>query len=288
MTRTAPWPARATWLLVGLLSVPALRAALHVHSTPVRLVAATELWALWAVALLATLVPRTVSLTVYRTIAPLSVVAAIGSLLGHASAAAGVVAVAAALVATATALGRATTDAFVDGSSYGPEQRFGLRTPVFLLVGPVPLAWLATVGGLGGPLLLAARQWLPGAALTLAGLAGARFASRSLHTLARRWIVLVPAGLVLHDPLVLADAILIPRRRIACLGPARADTRATDLTQGAPVLPLEAQLTEPVELSLRAGRTAADDALSTDRVLFAPVRPGALLSSAAAHRVAVG
>ena len=117
--------------------------------------------------------------------------------------------------------------------------------------------------------------------MTVAGLGGARYSSRSLHTLARRWVVFVPAGLVLHDPLVLADAILLPRRQIVALGPAQADTRATDLTQGAPGLALEAQLAEAVELGLRAGRHRAAEAVSTDRVLFRPLRPGALLDAAA-------
>ena len=190
--------------------------------------------------------------------------------------------------ATVVACSRFTTDAFVDGSSYGSEQRFGLRTPLFLLIGPVPLVWLVTVVGLAGPLLLAAQQWLAGAVLTVFGLGVARYSTRSLHALARRWVVFVPAGVVLHDPLVLADAILLPRRQIVALGPALADTTATDLTDGAPGLVLEVQLADAVELGVREGRHAAADPVTTDRLLFTPLRPGALLDAAANRRVPVG
>jgi len=286
--RTPPWPARLTWLAAALLSVPALRSALQGHSDAVRWVAATELWVLWTVALVATLVPRSVSLTVYRTIAPLSLVAAVWAAFDHASATAAALAVAGSAAATVVACSRFTTDAFVDGSSYGSEQRFGLRTPLFLLIGPVPLAWLVTVVGLAGPLLLAAQQWLAGAALTVFGIGVARYSTRSLHALARRWVVFVPAGVVLHDPLVLADAILLPRRQIVALGPALADTTATDLTDRAPGLVLEVQLADAVELGVREGRHAAADPVTTDRLLFTPLRPGALLDAAATRRVPVG
>jgi hypothetical protein len=285
--RTPPWPARLTWLAAALLSVPALRGALQGHSEAVRWVAATELWVLWTVALVATLVPRSVSLTVYRTIAPLSLVAAVWAAF-DASATAAALAVAACAAATVVACSRVTTDAFVDGSSYGSEQRFGLRTPLFLLIGPVPLAWLVTVVGLAGPLLLAAQQWLAGAVVTVFGLGVARYSTRSLHALARRGVVFVPAGGVLHHPLVLADAILLPRRQIVALGPALADTTATDLTDGAPGLVLEVQLADAVELGLREGRHAAAEPVTTDRLLFSPLRPGALLDAAANRRVPVG
>jgi hypothetical protein len=285
--RTPPWAARLTWLAAALLSVPALRGALQSHSDAVRWVAATELWVLWTVALVATLVPRSVSLTVYRTIAPLSLVAAVWAAF-DASATAAALAVAASAAATVVACSRVTTDAFVDGSSYGSEQRFGLRTPLFLLIGPVPLAWFVTVVGLAGPLLLAAQQWLAGAVVTVFGLGVARYSTRSLHALARRWVVFVPAGVVLHDPLVLADAILLPRRQIVALGPALADTTATDLTDGAPGLVLEVQLADAVDLGLREGRHAAAEPVTTDRLLFSPLRPGALLDAAANRRVPVG
>lgn len=288
MTRTVPWPARASWLAVGLFALPAVHEALRHHTAAVRGVAAVELWALWTVALVATLVPRSLSLTIYRSIAPLTLVATGWSASAGASAGWAAVGVSAALVATAVAFSRSTVDAFVDGSSYGPEQRFALRVPAYLLLGPVPLSWAAATVWLAGPLLLAAQQWAAGAAVTVLGLALARPAARSLHGLARRWVVFVPAGFVLHDPLVLADAILLPRRQVASVSPALAGSTATDLTQRALGLALEVRLTEPVELTLRHGRVAAPTSTVTDRVLFTPLRPGALLDAAESRRMRAG
>src|SRR5439155_11041237 len=90
---------------------------------------------------------------------------------------------------------------FANGPAYPNERRFPLRAPAALLVLLAPLAWAVAVAGLTtGPLLLAARQWAAGAVASIAGFALAGVMIRALHTLSRRWAVLVPAGLVLHDP----------------------------------------------------------------------------------------
>ena len=105
---------------------------------------------------------------------------------------------------------------------------------------------------------------------------------RALHGLARRWVVFVPAGLVLHDPHALVEPVLFPRRSIRRLGPAPADAGAgrRDLTQGALGLALELELAEPVAISpRRADRTVQVE--SVGRLLFTPTRPGALLGEAA-------
>jgi hypothetical protein len=288
MVRTAPWPARVTWLLVALAAIPALSDALQGRSALVGAIMTTEGWVLWSVGFVATLVPRTASLTVYRLLAPLSVVTAIGATVAGARLGPALVFVAVGVLATTVALAGVTTDAFVDGSSYGSERRFGLRVPPLLALGPVPLSWLVMAAAALVPVLAAARQW-PAAflAAVVAG-AGGRFALRALHQLSRRWIVFVPAGMVLHDPLVLADAVLIPRRAITRLGPALADTDATDLTQQALGLAVEAHLAEPLGLSLRTGRGRQAEEVRTDRFLVAPLRPGALLAAAAEAKVAVG
>src|SRR5918995_1540676 len=70
-----PWPARLTWLLLPLVSGPALGDALNGTSRPVQVVASVGLWVGWAAVLVATLVPTTVSLTALRVVAPAAVVA---------------------------------------------------------------------------------------------------------------------------------------------------------------------------------------------------------------------
>lgn len=294
-----PWPLRAVWLVAPLTAGPAFAAALDPARHGFRTVASVGLWALWAATLAAMLVPRDVTLTAVRVVVPASVVAAGWAASGGAGPVAGLVAIAGTVLAAALALAPGTTDAFVDGGSYGTERRWALRTPAPLLLGPVPLAWLVAVAGAAaGPVLLAAGHWTLGTVLLVVGWPLAAAAARALHTLSRRWVVLVPAGLVLHDPLA-GEALLFPRNTIARLGPAGAgaDERpgiAQDRTGGALGLVLELDLVEPVsvpELSDRGRRRPEGPTAPTVDVaslLFSPARPGAVLEAAASHRISVG
>ena len=79
--------------------------------------------------------------------------------------------------------------------------------------------------------------------LAVVGVPAAAIASRALHGLARRWVVFVPAGLVLHDLHAMVDPVLFPRSSIRRLGPAPTDPGdAVDLTQRALGLALELEL----------------------------------------------
>jgi hypothetical protein len=287
----APWLVRATWVALPLTAGPVLAGALDGTSRPVQVVASVGLWAGWVVVLMATLVPRTVSLTVLRTGVPAAGAAVVaGVAAGDSSTVAQVVALSWIVVTAAPTFAPVTGQAFVDGSSYGDEQRFPLRVPAALLAGPLQLAWAAVAAGLAaGPLLLAARQWVAGGVALVAGLAAAWWGLRALHNLSRRWVVLVPGGLVLHDPLALADPVLFRRPALRRLGPAPADTRALDLTRGALGLALEAELAGPVPLTLApAGPRRPSETVEADSLLFTPTRPGALLSATRARRLGLG
>lgn len=280
------WPVRAVWLVLPLVTGPAISAALDEASRPVQVVASVGTWAGWATVLVATLVPTTVSLTALRVAAPSAVVAALAALVAEGIEPATVLGLAGALVAALVALAPETAEAFVDGSSYGDERRLPLRTPVGLLAGPVELAWLAVVAGLAtGPLLLAAEQWVAGGAALAVGLPAAVWGGRVLHTLARRWLVFVPTGLVVHDPLTLLDPVLLRRNRVASLGPAPADSDARDLTGGAPGLALEVRFTEPVELLPAAPRGATAELVEVPAVLVTPARPGRVVAEARRRRL---
>jgi hypothetical protein len=181
-----------------------------------------------------------------------------------------------------------TVDAFVDGGSYGPEQRWALRVPTGLLLGPMPLALAFAIAGLSaGPLLLAARQWVLGGIALAIGVPLAVTAIRAIHHLALRWLVLVPGGVVLHDQAVLADPVLFARGAVLSVAPAAVDTSATDLTLGAHGLVVSVTLGEPVEAARRTGRQRADT-VRLQAVLVSPVRPGAFLREAGRHRLPVG
>src|SRR5690606_22609436 len=118
------------------------------------------------------------------------------------------------------------------------------------LFGPAPIAVALAVAAVVAPaLLLAAGAWIPGLVLALVGLVVLRVAVASLHTLASRFVVFVPAGLTLVDPLVLVDAVLFPRARIVRLGPALVGTEATDLSQHAPGLVIEVAVDRPTTVT---------------------------------------
>jgi hypothetical protein len=282
------WPARVTWLVLPVLLGPALGDALDDASRPVQVVASIGLWLGWAAVLVATLVPTTVSLTALRCATPAAVVAAVAATVADGASAATVVGLAAALVAALAAFWPGTGEAFVAGSSYGDERRMPLRVPGPLLAGPLVLIWVAATAGVAaGPLLLAARQWIAGAAALAVGLPVALVAFRSLHTLARRWLVFVPAGVVVHDPLALAEPVLLRRSEVRSFGPAPADAAALDLTRGALGLALEVTLASPVSVVLAGGgRQGVHEATTAGALLVAPTRPGAVLAEARRRRLA--
>lgn len=280
------WPARVAWLVLPLFVGPSLGDALDDASRSVQLVASAGMWVIWLVVLVATLVPTTVSLTALRIAAPSAVAAAGASLAADGASATALVAVAAALCAALAALAPETAEAFVDGSSYGDERRLPLRVPVPLLAGPAELAWLAAVGGVcTGPLLLAARQWVPGVVALAAGVPLAVWGARVLHILARRWLVFVPTGVVVHDQLTLIDPILLPRAVVRSVGPAPADSDAADLTGGASGLALEVRLTEPVSVLPVASRGRPAELRDVSALLVTPSRPGRVLAEARRRRL---
>ena len=284
-----PWPARVTWGLLPLLLGPALGDALSEHSLAVARTASGLAWATWAGVLVAVVLPTTVSLTALRIATPAALGAANWAAITGDSGLGGAVAVGGAALALVAAFSPLTGDVFIDGSSYGDERRFALRVPTALIFAPVPLAGIGAVAApVAGPLLLAAEQWLAGAIVLAIGIPVAVVSVRALHGLARRWVVFVPAGLVLHDPHAMLEPVLFTRRSIERLGPAAAEAEPErrDLTQGALGLALELELVDPVVISpRRADRTVQVE--SVTRLTFTPTRPGALLTAASARRLPV-
>ncbi|MGH9186361.1 MAG: hypothetical protein ACRD0U_11195 [Acidimicrobiales bacterium] len=280
LDRLGVWPARLAWLGVPLAIGPALTGAMSTTSTPVRWVTAIVVWLVWAGVLVGLLVPTTLGLTAVRVAAPAAFAAALwAALVGSPDTGDGV-ALAWAALACVTAFAAFTADAFVDGSSYGDETRFALRAPIGVVVVAVA-AWVVVVSGVAiGPLLLAGRQWVAGGVAVAVGFPAAWFAVRRLHQLARRWLVLVPAGIVVHDPLLLPDPVLFPGPTVRALAPAtRGDAGmpgVVDLSATTPGLALALRLRQPVKV----GRGDVE----ADLVLFTPGRPGALLAEARRRR----
>jgi hypothetical protein len=282
------WLLRALWLVLPFTTGDALGAALSSRSTPVQHTVATGAWVLWALLAVALVVPHAVTLTTIRLGVPGAVVVAGWAAWRSDATAAAVAGLVVAVVASGLVLSGFVADDYVDGSSYGDERRFALRAPGPLLLGPIPLAWAVTVAGIiSGPLWLACECWIRGVVGTAVGWALAALAWRAIHTLSKRFVVFVPAGMTLVDPSTLIDAILFPRRSVMALGPAPADGDGLDLSQQALGLALQVTLNEPFGMTLRRGRNASEEAEAV-RVVFTPARPGAVVAEAARRRLTSG
>lgn len=275
------------WVLTALVAAGPISAALDGRSAPVMVLVTVACWLGWAVGLGALLVLRSSSLTVVRVLVPGGFAVALTATLVSGIDAAGIAAVAIAALATIWVLMPWVGEAFVDGSSYGNEHRLLLRPPVvFWLIAPITWA-LVAAGTVTGPLLMASRRWPLGVPVTIVGWAVAAHGVRSLHQLTRRWLVLVPTGLVVHDHLTMPESQLFPRIAIRSLGAAPVGSDAHDLTAGASGVALLLELTEPIELLVRTGwgRSRTTD---VEAVLFSPTRPRRVLDAAAKRRIRVG
>jgi len=286
MERTVLWVARVAWLLLPVTVGAAAARAGSGTSTAIHTVAAVELWALWAVGLVAALVPTTASLTVLRLLAPAPLLVAAMALVAEPSLVAtlGLVVGAAVVVAVFhPRLGRA----FCQGSAYGDEARFPLRPPGALVLGPLPLLWLfMTAAVAGGPLLVAAGQWAPGVVVTLIGMLALAVLPRRFHLLSRRFLVFVPAGLVVHDHLVLVETALFRWVQVRSVERALSDTTALDLTGGALGAAAEITLDDEQTVGRAVGRARRPELVATTAFLCRPTLLDDALAEAAIRRAA--
>ena len=277
------WALRAVWLVQPVTLGPALADGFHDLDGHTFL--SVSAWVLWGLGLLATLVPRPVTLTAIRIGGPAAAALSVWTATTVDDAALVAVALGGAFVLGVLSHWPAVADTYVDGASYGDEKRFLLRAPGPVVLALGPLAWALTVAGVVvGPLLLASGDSAVGSAACVAGLPIAAASARALHHLHRRWIVLVPAGFVLHDHLALADPTLLPRDALTSVGPASADTDAHDLTQAARGMALEVRCREPHDLR-PASRDGSAEVVVTEAILCAPARPDAVLAEAKRRRL---
>ena len=290
MRDRAIWLLRVLWFVLPVTAGPVLVDALADLSDGTRITLTAGLWLVWATGLVCVALLLPATLTGIRILAPAAVVAvawgAADAGLDAVAAVGLVVSIGACFVAFSALVG----DRMVDGASYGNERRMLLRPPTRLAMLALPVAWAAAVvGATAGPIVLANQRWLLGAVITAVGLPVAALAARVLHQMARRWIVFVPTGFVLHDLQVLTEPVLFRRTAIERLGPAIAGTPAKDLSNRSAGLLVECELTDPAPLGLRTLGDPRTDAEMVDvrRFLFVPSRPGDLLDEAESRRIAV-
>ncbi len=283
--RVVAWLLRALWVATAFAVWPPISAGLRHDAAPVRTVAAIGGWVVWAAVLVATLVPVPATLTTLRCACP-GVLAAVvvAAATGRPSAPALAVGVAWSAIVTVAVFLPATALLCINGPAYPNERRFPLAPPTALLLGPVELAWLLSVGlPVAAALVLADQRWALGGALAVTGVPVAALLARALHGLSRRWLVFVPAGVVVHDPMALGDPVLFPRKEIERLAPGR---DGLDLTGGALRPALELRLRGEAKVVVVRNRKR-EDALVTGLVV-APTTPGRVLAYAAGPHLPVG
>jgi hypothetical protein len=284
-----PWLARLSWLAVALLGGAAIEGAIDDRSDAVRWTAAVGGWTLWGVVAFALLIPSVRSLTVVRLVTPLTLIVAVVAAVGGASALDAVALAAPAAIAVGTTFTAEFGRWMVQASAYGDEVRLPLRVPA--AVGAAAgLAWVLWAAGLlAGPLALAAGNWWLGVPASLVAVLGTILLGPRWHRLSRRWLVLVPAGIVLHDPVVLADTLMLRSDQLASMRLAPADTGAADLTGPASGHALEISTNETVTTVFAFTPSEPNGrAIHLTGFLVAPTRPGEALRIAAERRLPVG
>jgi hypothetical protein len=231
-------------------------------------------WLLWTSVGASLLVPSPTSLTIVRIIVPLSVVVSIAG--------SQPLAIFCSVVALIVCASPVFVDVMVQGGAYGDESRFALRTPLPYVV-PAVIAWLLyTAALIGGSLLLAAQQYIVGAVLVAIGILLSRTIPQRLHRLARRWLVLVPVGIVVHDHLVLHETIMAPSAKILSVSRTSDVGEAADLTGGVFGDRITIELTEADKVILSkitAKALGTTEALHVKMFCIAPRRLTAALSA---------
>ena len=287
-TNSALWATRVFWLATTALVPLAIDSAARGRSAFAENVALSIWWAMAGIVLVALVVCGPIGLTISRMLAPGSVPVAAATLILGASALRGVAALVVALLTSLTTFTAETGEAVVQMSAYGDERRLPLRVPATMQV-PIAVSWLLWCAALvAGVVLLAARMTLVGIGLLVVAAALTWFVGQRLHRFSSRWMVSVPAGVVVHDPVVLAETLMVLRPNIELAHLALAGTEAADLTGPAAGHALELTVREMVQVVLAPTRKSPKGtAIQAQSLLIAPSRPGRALLALAERKIAV-
>ncbi len=232
-------------------------------------------WVVVGAAVVALVVPAPAGLTGLRMVTPLAVVAAVLSLGMHAPTGWATAALACSMLATAVVFSGETGEAMVQGAAYGEERRFPLRVPAPLLM-PMAVSWLVWAAAVvGAVLLLRHREWAAGGLVAALAVTLTWLLARRFHRFARRWLVVVPAGVVVHDHVVLGETLMVQRHNLAEAQLALVGTEAADLTGPAAGNAVEITVHEMVLAVFPSDEEhPTGKAIHMQSFLVSPTRPG--------------
>jgi hypothetical protein len=277
------WCARVAWVALPIATGVAFADAMDGWSHASSTVAIVLLWLGWLAGAIALFGPRPWGFAILRVVAPTAVVVnGIANVPGSTKA----IAVACSVVAMALVLGGPVARMCANSISYGDEDRYPLSVPLTISGAPLPIAvFLIATGVSVGPLLLADGRIALGLVATVIGYPVAAIASNSVRALSQRWLIFVPAGLVVLDPLTLADPVLMPREDVEGLTAAEVPG-ALDLRLGPARGTVTLLLHEHTLLTRRRGR-ADGVALHVKSLRIAIVERRVALSVAERRRIRV-
>ena len=211
------WVARVAWVALALIP-NGIAATLASHGRTAQLVFTLGAWALWALGTLAIFWLSPYSLSALRMVAPLATAGLVGFVFASLSTYADVAVddVAWSLVGVAVgvlALLCIFLPAFgllhVQASAYGDEKRLLLRVPA-AQIAPIAVSYIVMVSFAVATLFaVSAEVWWLAALCLVPTVLIFRVVPKRLHRFSRRWLVVVPAGVVVHDELLLAETFMV-------------------------------------------------------------------------------
>lgn len=276
------------WLITAVVGGAALESAVDGRSSAVRSVAAIGGWSVFAIIAVALLIPSVLSLTLTRVLSPLAIgVSAMTAVAGAPALDVAMLAIPV-IIAVAAIFSAEVGRWMVQASAYGDEDRLLLRSPVPAGTAAV-LTWVVwAAAALTAPFALAAQMWVLGGVAVAVAVVGAVLVGPRWHKMSRRWLVLVPAGLVVHDPVVLADTLMVRTGQLLGMGLARVDTEAADLTGPASGYAVQIDTNETVSTVFAfTPKDPNGKAIHMTGFLIAPTRPGEALRLAAARKLPI-
>ncbi len=284
-----PWLLRLLWVVVLVVAGAAIDGATADLSTAVADTARYGALVIWLVGVAAMAIPSVPSLTAVRLIVPATVPAAVVALAGGVETDDGSLFLAVALITSMVALSADLGRVFVQASAYGEEDRHLLRPPAAYAIASLLLWAVCVTSVIAAPLLIASGRWIIGAVVGAVAVGGVAVGRPRWHRLSRRWFVIVPIGVVIHDQVVLAETVMLRRQELAAIRLAPMGTEAADLTGPAAGHAIEISTVEPTTAIFAATpKQPRGTAIHLSSCLIAPTRPGRALRAAAARRLPVG
>ena len=288
------WVARVAWVALALIP-NGIAATLASHGRTAQLVFTLGAWALWALGTLAIFWLSPYSLSALRMVAPLAAAGLVGFVFASLSTfnevafgdvAWPLVGVAVAVLALVCIFLPAFGSLHVQASAYGDEKRLLLRVPA-AQIAPIAVAYLVLAALVVATLFAAAGEvwWLAAVCLVLTVLLF-RVVVKSLHRFSRRWLVVVPAGVVVHDELLLAETFMVRTTAVTRVELSTTSGEALNLTGDIAgvrrQLVLVVQLREAEKLALSpylAKMLGTLDALHVQSYAVAPTLAGHALAA---------